>query len=211
MTIQATRSVTAKGHAFAIEDHSAIADWASKNHYRVVVRLDHGIGEEEYEEAVEFYFGSRCFFLIWRDANGVVVQSLVGRPRHYGVVPEAPGSYGLPTMRMCQAPANRRQVEAGRALFPSWPGLRAIATSKCRDRRPGQALQNVHVLGTTAKSKACPMAGDVPVSSWPGLSGPPVAAQVLELMARTSRAMTMWERRWLKPRAAKPGPAAAWR
>ena len=38
------------------------------------------------------------------------------------------------------------------------------------------------------------MAATVLPSSWPGLSGPSVAAQVLEGMARISRAMTEWQR-----------------
>jgi hypothetical protein len=41
--------------------------------------------------------------LIWRDANGVVVQPLIGRSRHYGTVPEALDSCGPPTMRKRQA------------------------------------------------------------------------------------------------------------
>lgn len=103
MTHQTTRSFTLTGQAFAIDDHTAIADWAARKHYRVVVALDHGVDDEDYEEAVELCFGSRCLLLIWRDANGVVVQPLVGRSRHYGTVSEALGSCGLPTLRKRQA------------------------------------------------------------------------------------------------------------
>jgi hypothetical protein len=54
-----------------------------------------------------------------------------------------------------------------------------------------KARRDAHILETIAKSDACAVAANVAVPSWPGLSGPPVAAQVLELMARTSRAMTV--------------------
>ena len=39
------------------------------------------------------------------------------------------------------------------------------------------------------------IAGDVPASSWPGLSGPSIQALVPRQMARTSRAMTVKARR----------------
>src|SRR5690242_20707872 len=69
--------------------------------------------------------------------------------------------------------------------------VRAICRGTCWWRWPGRALQNAHKSETTAKADACPLDGNLPTPSWPGLSGPPVAAQVLELMARTSRAITV--------------------
>jgi hypothetical protein len=79
------------GLAFKIEDHAAIRDWALSRDYRPIVRLDHGSDSEEYEEIVAFCFGwrSACRFIIWRNAQSVYVQPLVGRRRRYESVGEA--------------------------------------------------------------------------------------------------------------------------
>jgi hypothetical protein len=115
MRLPATRPFTGTGHAFAIDDHAAIADWAARNHYRAVVALDHGVGDEDYEEVIELRFGSRCLVLIWRDANGVVVQPLIGRSRQYGTVPEALDSCRPPARRERQARRGRLPVNPSRS------------------------------------------------------------------------------------------------
>ena len=59
---------TILGCAFEIHDHRLMIDWAKRHDHRAVVRLDHGVAGEEYEEMIELLFGvsNRCRFIIWR-------------------------------------------------------------------------------------------------------------------------------------------------
>jgi hypothetical protein len=70
-----------KGLAFAIDDLLAMQAWADSRRIRMAVRLDHGIGDEEYEEVIAFHtdLDSSCFLLIWRSTEAVVAQPFVGR------------------------------------------------------------------------------------------------------------------------------------
>ena len=74
-----------KGLAFAIDDLLAMKAWADTRHIPMAVRLDHGIGDEEYEEVIAFHTDGdpSCFLLIWRSIEAVVVQPLVGRQLTY--------------------------------------------------------------------------------------------------------------------------------
>src|ERR671927_516173 len=58
------------------------------------------------------------------------------------------------------------------------PPVRAIATRTCRDRWPGRALRRTHISTIARDINALV---DVAQPSWPGLSGPPIAAQVVEI------------------------------
>lgn len=80
-----------KGHAFSIEEHIRIRAWAAQHDHRAVVGLDHGVDGEEYEEAILLRFGvrQRCRFILWRDAEAVVVQPLIGRPERHASLNEA--------------------------------------------------------------------------------------------------------------------------
>jgi hypothetical protein len=80
-----------KGLSFEIADLILIQGWAAFHNLHMSVRLDHGTDDEEYEEAVEFYSisDSLCRFIMWRGADAVFVQPLVGRKRRYGSVAEA--------------------------------------------------------------------------------------------------------------------------
>jgi hypothetical protein len=79
------------GCAFEIHDHRLMIDWAKRHDHRAVVRLDHGVTGEEYEEAVELLFGvsNRCRFIIWRNTKAVIVQPLIGRKVLYTSVDDA--------------------------------------------------------------------------------------------------------------------------
>jgi hypothetical protein len=79
------------GCAFEIDDHGVIADWAKQQDHRAVVRLDHGVIDEEYEEVVELRYGvsDRCRFIVWRTMQSVFVQPLIGRRQRYASVREA--------------------------------------------------------------------------------------------------------------------------
>jgi hypothetical protein len=79
-----------KGLAFEISDLMAIKAWADRNEVRMVVHLDHGVDDEEYEEVIAFQTGACvCFLLLWRDENAVSAQPLPGRRRRFSSVTDA--------------------------------------------------------------------------------------------------------------------------
>ncbi len=79
------------GIAFDIEDLILTRIFAMLNQFNMVIRLDHGIEEEEYEEVIEFHSTKRrgCWVLMWRDATGIFVQPVLGRRRRHASVAEA--------------------------------------------------------------------------------------------------------------------------
>jgi hypothetical protein len=87
----AVRSDIPKGLAFDISDLILIRSWAAFYDSRMLVRLDHGVEDEEYEEVVEFHTGisSRSRWIIWRNAEAVFVQPILGRQAKYASVVEA--------------------------------------------------------------------------------------------------------------------------
>jgi len=60
-------------------------EWTGRHGMHMVIRLDHGVGDEDYEEviALQTDIRSSCFLLIWRSTEAVTVQPLVGRPLPY--------------------------------------------------------------------------------------------------------------------------------
>jgi hypothetical protein len=80
-----------KGLSFEIADLILIQSWAAFHNLHMSVRLDHGTDDEEYEEAVELYPTSspQRRFIMWRGADAVFVQPLVGRTRTYDCVTAA--------------------------------------------------------------------------------------------------------------------------
>ncbi|MGE0226324.1 MAG: hypothetical protein AB7F35_23190 [Acetobacteraceae bacterium] len=80
-----------KGLSFEVSHHLLMQAWAEGNGLRLEIRQDHGAGQEEYEEVVAVYDddSSLCRCLIWRDAESVFVQPLVGRTQRHASVPEA--------------------------------------------------------------------------------------------------------------------------
>ncbi|PPQ35229.1 hypothetical protein CCS01_08485 [Rhodopila globiformis] len=80
-----------KGLSFAIPDLILVQAWSEAHAMRMVVRLDHGSDNEQYEEVLAVYpFGSLpCRWIIWQEAGGVYVQPVNGRSQHYGSVVEA--------------------------------------------------------------------------------------------------------------------------
>jgi hypothetical protein len=92
MTLPTTlRPAFPTGLAFELEDHAAIRDWALLRDCRPIVRLDHEADDEDYEEVVALCSGWRiqCNFIIWRNAEAVFVQPLIGRRQRYQSVAEA--------------------------------------------------------------------------------------------------------------------------
>jgi hypothetical protein len=100
------------GLAFEVEDLVRIIRWADLNDASVVVRLDHGIAGEEYEEVVTFHtrLGPPCRLIMWRSADSVFVQPLVGVRVQYGSVGDALA--GLPL---------KQRIVLTDIIATSWP------------------------------------------------------------------------------------------
>jgi hypothetical protein len=88
-----------KGVAFEIADLALIKEWADFRNIRMIIRLDHGTMDEEYEEVIAFHpeTSRACPAMMWRTAGAVFVQPLIGRKRRYGSVTKALAS--LTTMQ----------------------------------------------------------------------------------------------------------------
>jgi hypothetical protein len=86
-----TRPNTPTGLAFEIGDLVLLQGWADYHDVQMTVELDHCVEGEEYEEVVAFYAkGSRLRrWILWRTANDVVVQPLIGRSCRFGSVVDA--------------------------------------------------------------------------------------------------------------------------
>jgi hypothetical protein len=83
-----------KGLSFSIAELILIKSWSEARSLRMVVRLDHSSDAEEYEEVLAFHLGNSplCQWIMWRDANVVFVQPLIGRTKRYPSVAAAVGS-----------------------------------------------------------------------------------------------------------------------
>ncbi|MBS0643492.1 MAG: hypothetical protein U1E70_20530 [Acetobacteraceae bacterium] len=69
-----------KSIAFEIADILAIKDWAEQHEVRMVIRLDHGLEDEDYEEVIAIHNDAgSCLLLMWRDRSGITIQPLPGR------------------------------------------------------------------------------------------------------------------------------------
>jgi len=73
------------GRAFTIDDLLRMRAWADRQGVRMVVHLDHCVGDEACEEAVAFHANAQpaCFLLIWRGAGTIVVQASPGQALAY--------------------------------------------------------------------------------------------------------------------------------
>jgi hypothetical protein len=114
-----------KGLAFEIADLVLVGSWADCNNFRIVVRLDHGDGAgEEYEEVIAFQTEISPLYrlIMWRNAEAVFVQPLVGRMVRYGSVVEAlDGLLPTPRFRLTDITATTWPTVAARpgVLGPS--------------------------------------------------------------------------------------------
>ncbi|MDR3538453.1 MAG: hypothetical protein P4L71_18300 [Acetobacteraceae bacterium] len=80
-----------KGLAFEIADLVLIRSWAEFQGVHMEIRLDHGTLAEEYEEVIALHASPRAIWrmLLWRNADAVFVQPLVGRRKRYASVSAA--------------------------------------------------------------------------------------------------------------------------
>lgn len=106
------------GLAFAIGDLLLMKEWADLHDVAMTVQIDHGIEDEEYEEVVAFRTGQNaaCFLLIWRSAEVVVIQPLVGRPRRYRSV-----SHVLDSIVLNSRPRDGEHPEGNSHLRSAFP------------------------------------------------------------------------------------------
>lgn len=79
------------GLSFEIADLVLLRGWAEFHDIQMVVELDHWVEGEEYEEVVAFYAPDSQLrrWIIWRTADQVVVQPLIGRSRRFNAVADA--------------------------------------------------------------------------------------------------------------------------
>jgi len=91
MDLPFTKPTPPKGLAFEIPDLVLLQGWANFHDIRIAVELDHWVDGEEYEEVVAAYpQDSRLRrWIMWRAANEVVVQPLIGRGRRFASVAQA--------------------------------------------------------------------------------------------------------------------------
>jgi hypothetical protein len=85
------------GIAFEIADLLFVGLWADNHNLRMLVCLDHGAAVgEEYEEVIAFQTTTSSLyrFIMWRNAEAIFVQPLVGRRERYGSVVAALESPG---------------------------------------------------------------------------------------------------------------------
>jgi hypothetical protein len=96
-TSESLRFPVPTGLSFEVEDLVLIRKWADLNDVIVAVRLDHGIAGEEYEEVVAFQTRLRPVsrLIMWRSAESVFVQPLVGVRAQYDSVRDALASLRL--------------------------------------------------------------------------------------------------------------------
>ena len=79
------------GLAFEIADLMMLQGWAEFHDAQMVVELDHCVEGEEYEEVIAFYARDSQLrrWILWRAADGVIVQPLIGRSRRFKTVVDA--------------------------------------------------------------------------------------------------------------------------
>jgi hypothetical protein len=80
-----------KGLAFEIADLMLISGWAAFHDVPMSVCLDHGAEDEEYEEviALRTEMSPPCRMIMWRNADAVFIQPLLGKTQRHGSVAEA--------------------------------------------------------------------------------------------------------------------------
>jgi hypothetical protein len=80
-----------KGIAFDVADLLRARSWAAFYEWQFKIWLDHGTEDEDYDEVIAFSAGMspRTASIMWRTAQAIFVQPLLGKPRRYTSVAEA--------------------------------------------------------------------------------------------------------------------------
>jgi hypothetical protein len=79
------------GLAFEIADLMLLQGWADFHEVQMTVELDHCVEGDEYEEVVAFYAKDSPLrrWILWRSADEIVVQPLIGRSCRFRSVVDA--------------------------------------------------------------------------------------------------------------------------
>lgn len=74
-----------KGLSFRIADLLLAGAWSEAQSMHMAVRLDYGAETENYEEVLALHAMDTgfCRWVMWREADGIVVQPLIGRPLRF--------------------------------------------------------------------------------------------------------------------------------
>ena len=91
MLPQQVPTKTPKGLSFDIADLLLVRAWADFHELRMEVELDFTAETDEFEEIIGLFSPITGFrrWMIWRSANGIVAQPMVGRPRVFDAVADA--------------------------------------------------------------------------------------------------------------------------
>lgn len=79
------------GLSFELADLLLAQAWSEFHELRMTVELDYYTDGDEFEEVLEFFTPNSIFrrWMLWRAADGIVVQHMVGRSLHFHTVAEA--------------------------------------------------------------------------------------------------------------------------
>jgi hypothetical protein len=72
-----------KGLAFDLSDHDLASVWAKRQGLYLMVDICHQSEGDEFEEVLVYHRGGRVFWLIWRQTDGIVVQTASGLKNRY--------------------------------------------------------------------------------------------------------------------------------
>jgi hypothetical protein len=82
MQVRRVAAAAPTGLSFEIPDLLLLQAWAYYHDLRLDIELDCCIEDDEYEEMVALVTRATGFrrWMVWRSAQGIVVQPMVGRP-----------------------------------------------------------------------------------------------------------------------------------
>nr|WP_294551116.1 hypothetical protein [uncultured Rhodopila sp.] len=82
---------TVKGLSFRIADLLLVGGWSEAQSMRMAVHLDYGTDTEDYEEVLAILAADTgfCRWVMWREADCVVIQPLIGRSLRFSSVVDA--------------------------------------------------------------------------------------------------------------------------
>ena len=86
-----TTAAAPRGLSFDIADLLLVRAWADFHELRMEVELDFTAEGDEFEEIIGLFSPATGFrrWMIWRSADGIVAQPMVGRPRAFQAVADA--------------------------------------------------------------------------------------------------------------------------
>jgi hypothetical protein len=79
------------GLSFELADLLLAQAWSEFHDLRMTIELDYYAEGDEFEEVLEFYTANSAFrrWMIWRAADGIIVQPMMGRPSQFTALSDA--------------------------------------------------------------------------------------------------------------------------